>query len=177
VEHEPRARSSAEHALDSTITRAKNLFHTFIPIVLFPRARATGACLSVCPICLESITKRAGVYQSRCQPIPHKMHKRCWSKQNQHQRSQCCVCRQLTVDDLTFYAVAELCGVSRKRITMADLTPCGRSLLETYQCNVVSRRELCSYLLWLRHDGDRPTDEVLERLLSIPGTETPSTTT
>ena len=69
--------------------------------------------LRTCPICLQAITRRATVYQSRCQPAPHDMHMRCWKRQTKSQRAQCCVCRQNTVDDLTFIAVAELCGVGR----------------------------------------------------------------
>ena len=125
--------------------------------------------LQTCPICLEAITKRAALHVSRCQPVPHIMHTRCWKRQTEKQQDQCCVCRQTAVDDLTFIAVASLCGVYRPRATVADLTPCGQGMLETYQRGVISRRELWSFLLWMRRDGDRPCDDVLQRLSRVGG--------
>ena len=125
--------------------------------------------LRTCPICLQAITRRATVYQSRCQPVPHEVHMHCWRRQTKSQRAQCCVCRQNTVDDLTFIAVAELCGVDRPRATVADLTPCGQGMLENYQLDVVSPRELWSFLLWMRGDGDRPSDDALQRLSRVGG--------
>ena len=125
-----------------------------------------------CPICLEAITRRAAIYLSRCQPVPHAMHIRCWKRQTHSQRKKCCVCRQNIVDDLTLAAVAELCNVHRQRPTVADLTPhficptgaSGKGLLRSFQLGVISRRELWSYILWMRHDGDRPSDDVMGRL-------------
>ena len=98
------------------------------------------------------------------------MHMHCWKRHTKSQRAQCCVCRQNTVDDLAFIAVAELCGVDRPRATVADLTPCGQGMLENYQRGVISRRELWSFLLWMRRDGDRPRDDVLQRLSRVGGT-------
>ncbi len=92
------------------------------------------------------------------------MHMRCWKDQTYDQKQRCCVCRQFDVDDLTFIAMAMLCGVDHKRATIADLTPCGKAMLENYQRGVVSRRELWSFLLWMRHDGDRPNDDVMLRV-------------
>ena len=125
--------------------------------------------LRTCPICLQAITRRATVYQAPCQPVPHEMRMHCWKRQTKSQRAQCCVCRQNTVDDLTFIAVAELCGVDRPRATVADLTPCGQGMLENYQRGVISRRELWSFLSWMRRDGDRPSDDVLQRLSRVGG--------
>ena len=85
-----------------------------------------------CPICLEAIATRETVFLSRCQPVPHAIHMRCWKKQTGSQQKQCCVCRQFNVDDLTFIAVAMLCGEDDQRATVADLTPVGKSLLEKY---------------------------------------------
>ena len=129
---------------------------------------------NICPICLEPITRAAGTYVSRCQPIPHKMHMRCWNKQNKCQRSRCCVCRQQNVDDLTFHAVVELCGIKKKKPTMRQLTPCGKSLLKNFQIDTVSRKELWSFILWMRQDGDRPSDEVLARIMEEPDQENSS---
>ncbi len=95
------------------------------------------------------------------------MHMRCWRRQTDTQQDQCCVCRQLNIDDLTFIAVAMLCDVDRQRATVADLTPVAKGLLENFQIGVISGRELWSYLLWTRGDGDRPSDDVLRRCFSI----------
>ena len=70
-----------------------------------------------CPVASQSRTR----YTSRC-----------WKKQTGSQQKQCCVCRQFNVDDLTFIAVAMLCGEDDQRATVADLTPVGKSLLEKY---------------------------------------------
>ena len=70
----------------------------------------------------------------------------------------------LTRDDLTFIAVGMLCGIDRSRATVADLTPRGQSMLENHQLGVISRREVWLFLLWMRGDGDRPSDDVLQRL-------------
>ena len=137
-----------------------------------PKRKPTGdkqeaeADLQTCPICLEPIAKRAAVNVSRCQPVPHVMHARCWQRQTQGQQERCCVCRQVTVDDLTFTAVAELCGVKSKHAKMTELTPSGKSLLRSIQSGKISRGELWSFLLWMRHDGKRPSDDVMGRLLS-----------
>ena len=91
-----------------------------------PKRKPTGdkqeaeADLQTCPICLEPIAKRAAVNVSRCQPVPHVMHARCWQRQTQRQQERCCVCRQLTVDDLTFTAVAELCDGSNPMREKSD---------------------------------------------------------
>ena len=117
-----------------------------------------------CPICLETIAAREHTFVSRCQPVPHVMHRRCWKRQTRSQQAQCCVCRQRAVDDLTFIAVAMLCDVDHRRAAVDDLTPAGQGFLENYQRGVVSRRELWSFLLWMRGDGDRPSDGVMQRI-------------
>ena len=117
-----------------------------------------------CPICLEVIAAREHAFVSRCQPVPHTMHRRCWQRQTRNQQARCCVCRQKTVDDLTFVAVAMLCGVGHRRAVVGDLTPVAKGFLENYQRGVVSRRELWSFLLWMRGDGDRPSDGVMQRI-------------
>ena len=122
--------------------------------------------LQTCPICLEAIAKRAAVHVSRCQPVPHIMHTRCWKRQTDRQQDQCCVCRQIAVDDLTFIAAAEVCGVEHKRAKVGDLTPCGKGVLESLQRGVISRQKLWSVRLWMRHDGERPSDDVMGRLCS-----------
>jgi hypothetical protein len=116
-----------------------------------------------CPICLETLAARE-IVLSRCQPVPHAMHRRCWMRQKRDQQARCCVCRQLAVDDLTFIAVAMLCGVDHRRAAVGDLTAIAKSLLQNYQRGVVSRRELWSFLLWMRGDGDRPSDGVMQRI-------------
>ena len=130
--------------------------------------QGTETDLGTCPICLEVIAQRAAVHVSRCQPVPHITHERCWKRQPQ--RDRCCLCRQVEVDDLTFAAVAELCCVKPARAKVVDLTPCGISMIENLQRGVISRRELWSFLLWMRSDGDRPRYDVMRRLMFSPDT-------
>lgn len=122
-----------------------------------------------CPICLDAITKYQKAFLSRCQPVPHARHMRCWKKQTDEQQERCAVGRQCNVDDLTFIGVAMLCGVEHTRATVTDLTLVAKGLLGNYQLGVLSRRELWSFLLWRRGDGDRPSHDPVLRVWSPAG--------
>ena len=53
-----------------------------------------------CPICLDNIYPYEQIRTSFCYPVPHKIHRNCWSSQTRTQRLRCSVCRQPEVTSL-----------------------------------------------------------------------------